>query len=138
MPSCRRTDNHCCAICSPSNLTARHGVRAATKCAQRPVAAALLSALAVHEHRRTVTPRERRAVMAQVADQLIGRALMHRYLAGGHGRSGAIRDLLRATYHDGRWWLSGRQLARATAAVIAPTAVIVRVKRRFMDRGEYF
>ena len=35
-------------------------------------------------------------VMAQVADQLIGRALMHRYLEGGRGRIGAVRDLLRA------------------------------------------
>ena len=103
-----------------------------------PVAAALLSALAVHEHRRAVAPRERRAVMVQVADQLIGRALMHRYLDGGRGRSGAIRDLLRATYHDPRWLLSGRQLARATAAVVAPAALIARVKRRFMDRGRFF
>jgi glycosyltransferase involved in cell wall biosynthesis len=103
-----------------------------------PVAAALLSALVVHEHRRAVTPVERRAVMAQVADQLIGRALMHRYLEGGKGRSGAIRDLLRATYHDQRWLLSGRQIARAGAAVVAPSALIARVKQRFMARGEYF
>jgi glycosyltransferase involved in cell wall biosynthesis len=103
-----------------------------------PVAAALLSALAVHEHRRTVTPPERRRVMAQVADQLVGRALMQRYLPGGRGRSGAIRDLLRATYHDPRWLLSLRQVTRAAGAVLAPAWVITRVKRQFMARQRYF
>jgi glycosyl transferase family 2 len=103
-----------------------------------PVAAALISAFAVHEHRRPVGPDERRRVMAQVADQLIGRALMHRYLDGGRGRTGAIRDLFRATYHDPRWVLSGRQLARAGAALVAPGAVIARIKQRFMARGRYF
>jgi hypothetical protein len=97
-----------------------------------PVAAALVSALAVHEHRRTVGPGERRLVMAQVADQLIGRALMHRYLDGGRGRVGAVRDLLRATYHDPRWLVSGRQLARATAAVVMPARVLAGLKQRFM------
>jgi glycosyltransferase involved in cell wall biosynthesis len=103
-----------------------------------PVAAALVSALAVHEHRRTVGPGERRLVMAQVADQLIGRALMHRYLDGGRGRVGAVRDLLRATYHDPRWLVSGRQLARATAAVVMPARVLAGLKQRFMARGRYF
>lgn len=103
-----------------------------------PVAAALMSALAVHEHRGTTGPRERRLVMAQVADQLIGRALMHRYLEGGRGRVGAARDLLRATYHDPRWLVSGRQLARGTAAVVAPARVLAELKQRFMARGRYF
>ena len=103
-----------------------------------PVAAALMSALAVHEHRRSVARRERRAVMAQVADQLVGRALMHRYLDGGQGRSGALRDLLRAAYHDPHWLLNSRQLARAAAALIAPSVVIARVKRRFQETGSYF
>lgn len=103
-----------------------------------PVAAALLSALAVHEHRRTVASSERRLVKAQVADQLVGRALMQRYLPGGGGRTGAIRDLLRAVYHDPRWLLSPRQLLRAGSAIVAPRAAIVRMKRAFMDRGRYF
>jgi glycosyltransferase involved in cell wall biosynthesis len=103
-----------------------------------PVAAALLSALAVHEHRRKVSPSERRYVMTQVADQLVGRALMQRYLPGGRGRTGAIRDLLRATYHDPSWMLSFRQLVRAGAAVIAPGALIARLKRHFMERQRYF
>lgn len=103
-----------------------------------PVAAALVSALAVHEHRGTVGPRERRLVMAQVADQLIGRALMHRYVEGGRGRAGAARDLVRATYHDPRWLVSGRQLARAAAAVVAPAVVLAGLKQRFMARGRYF
>jgi len=103
-----------------------------------PVAAALLSALAVHEHRRSVGQRERRLVKAQVADQLIGRALMHRYLAGGRGRVGAASDLFRATYHDPRWLLNGRQLARAGAALIAPASLLARVKQRFMARATYF
>jgi glycosyltransferase involved in cell wall biosynthesis len=103
-----------------------------------PVAAALLSALAVHEHRRAVSPRERRYVMTQVADQLVGRALMQRYVPGGRGRTGAIRDLLRATYHDPRWLLSFRQLARAGTAVFAPGRLIGRLKRQFMERQRYF
>ena len=102
------------------------------------VATALLSALAVHAHRREVSTRERRYVIAQVADQLVGRALMQRYLTGGHGRRGAVRDLLRATYHDPRWLLSPRQLARAGAAVLAPSALILRLKRRFMEQRRFF
>jgi len=103
-----------------------------------PVAAALLSALAVHEHRREVTPGERRLVMAQVADQLVGRAVMQRYGAGGRGRPGAVRDLLRATYHHPRWLLSPRQLTRAAAALLAPRSLIVRLKSRFMAQIRYF
>ena len=102
------------------------------------VATALLSALAVHEHRREVTPQERRHVMAHVADQLVGRALMQRYVEGGRGRVGAIRDLLRAVYHHPRWLLSPRQLTRAAAAVFAPSAVVLRLKRRFMEKRRYF
>ena len=102
------------------------------------VATALLSALAVHEHRREVAPGERRYVMAQVADQLIGRALMQRYVSGGRGRGGALRDLLRAVYHDPRWLLSPRQLARAGAAIVAPSSLILRLKRRFMEQRRYF
>lgn len=103
-----------------------------------PVAAALLSALAVHEHRRDVPSKERRLVMAQVADQLVGRALMQRYVEGGRGRRGAIRDLLRATYHHPHWVLSPRQLMRAAAAVLAPTWLIARMKARFMARMRSF
>ena len=103
-----------------------------------PVAAALLSALAVHEHRREVTVEERRLVMAQVADQLVGRALMQRYGVGGRGRRGAIRDLMRATYHHPRWLSSPRQLTRAVTAVLAPKWLIVRVKSGLMARMRYF
>ena len=103
-----------------------------------PVAAALLSAFAVHEHRREVAPAERRLVMAQVADQLVGRALMQRYIVGGHGRRGAVRDLLGATYRYPRWLLSPRQLTRAVVALLAPTWLLIRLKSRFMARMRYF
>jgi glycosyltransferase involved in cell wall biosynthesis len=103
-----------------------------------PVAAALLSALAVHEHRRVVTRQERRLVTTQVADQLVGRAVLQRYRTGGHGRYGAVRDLVRATYHHPRWLLSPRQLARAAAALVAPTSLIVRLKSRFMAEMRQF
>ena len=102
------------------------------------MAAALLSALAVHEHRREVTVEERRLVMAQVADQLVGRALMQRYGVGGRGRRGAIQDLMRATYHHPRWLTSPRQLTRAVTAVLAPKWLIVRVKSALMARMRYF
>ncbi len=103
-----------------------------------PVAAALVSALAVHEHRRPVSQDERKYVMTQVADQLVGRALQQRYRPGGHGRGGAIRDLLRAISFDRRWLVSPRQLVRAAAAIVAPTIVIIRVKGFFMARKRYF
>ena len=103
-----------------------------------PVAAALVSALAVHEHRRPVSEAERKYVMAQVADHFVGRALQQRYRPGGHGRAGAVRDVMRATSFDRRWLLSPRQLVRAATAIVAPTIVIVRVKRFFMARKRYF
>lgn len=103
-----------------------------------PVAAALLSALAVHEHRGLATSVERRLVKAQVADQLVGRALMQRYRLGGRGRVGALRDLVRATYHDRRWMLSPRQVVRSAVALIAPRWLIIRMKDRYMSRARYF
>lgn len=103
-----------------------------------PVAAALLSALAVHEHRGVATAIERRLVMAEVADQLVGRSLMQRYRLGGRGRVGAFRDLARATYHHRRWVLSRRQLVRAAAALVAPRWIIIRMKDRYMSRARYF
>jgi len=103
-----------------------------------PVAAALLSALAVHEHRGVAASAERRQVMVQVADQLVGRSLMQRYRLGGRGRVGALRDLVRATYHHRRWILSPRQLVRAAAALAAPRWLIMRMKDRYMSRERYF
>ena len=103
-----------------------------------PVAAALLSAMAVHEHRRDVSANERCYIRAQVADQLVGRALMHRYRPGGRGRVGAVSDLLRATYQAPGWPFSVRQLTRAAAAVLAPSFLISRIKEGFMARGRYF
>jgi GT2 family glycosyltransferase len=103
-----------------------------------PVGAALVSALAVHEHRRVVTPEERGYVLRQVADQLLGRALQQRYLAGGRGRAGAMRDVSRALLFSRAWLLSPRQLLRVTAAVVAPRWLIEGLKRRFMLRGRFF
>lgn len=101
------------------------------------VATALRSAVAVHAHHREVAPDERRYLDDQVADLLIGRALRHRVREGGRGRRAAALDLWRARQTTNRWLLSPRQLARATAALLAPRWSLVRLSRSFRERGIY-
>jgi len=102
-----------------------------------PVAAATMSALAVHEHHRRVAPEERRYLDDQVADRLIGRALRHRFREGGRGRRAAAADLWRARRYGLRWLVSPRQLARASAALVAPRSLLVRMFKAFRRRGIY-
>lgn len=93
--------------------------------------AALLSALIVHEDRRNVTAAERRHVLAQVARTHIQRTTQHRWMAGGGGRRGALRDFLLALRYEPRTALSLGSLGRTAVALIAPAAVIARARRRF-------
>jgi glycosyltransferase involved in cell wall biosynthesis len=102
-----------------------------------PVPAAIMSALAVHEHRRTVSAAERRYLREQVADGLIARALRHRYREGGRGWRAAIADLRRAAGFSMRWLISPRQLARAAAAALAPRWLLARLFEVFRGRGVY-
>jgi glycosyltransferase involved in cell wall biosynthesis len=96
---------------------------------------AVLSGLAVHEARRSVSPDERRFVERQVAGMFIGRALQQRYLPGGRGRPGALTDLRRAFDWDMLWFLSPRHALRAALALGAPRSLIVRAKDRFTRSG---
>ena len=105
--------------------------------ALHPFSAAILSALAVHEFRRHVGPDERTYLYAQVADKLIARALAHRYHPGGRGRRAAAADLRRASHYSKRWMWSPRQLTRASAALVAPRSLLLRMDRSFRRRGIY-
>jgi GT2 family glycosyltransferase len=89
-----------------------------------PSGAAILAALRVHEHRRTVTPAERRAALAAVARSHLQRAAQHRVLADGLGRRGAIRDVLRAARYSPRTLLSPYHLSYAGAAVLLPQPLL--------------
>jgi glycosyltransferase involved in cell wall biosynthesis len=93
--------------------------------------AALLSGLAVHEARRSVSASERRFVEHQIAATFVGRALQHRYLQGGRGRRGAVADLRRAFSWNPLWYLAVRDLSRALLAIVAPRRVIVGAKGWF-------
>jgi len=99
---------------------------------------ALLSGLAVHEDRGTVSRADHDYVMRMVAESHVGRALQRRYRPGGHGRRGALRDIRRALLISPGVFLSARQLLRALAALIAPSFVIRRTKAYFMRRGRWF
>jgi glycosyltransferase involved in cell wall biosynthesis len=99
-----------------------------------PVGTALLAGLAVHEHRRTVAPDERRAVMAAIARSHLQRAAQHRVLADGNGRGGALRDVARAIAASPRTVLTPYHAAYAVAAVIAPRAVLGRAQRWMAGR----
>ena len=99
---------------------------------------ALLSGLAVHEDRGTVSRADHDYVMRMVAESHVGRALQRRYRPGGHGRRGALRDIRRALLISPGVFLSARQLLRALAAIVAPSFVIRRTKAYFMRRGRWF
>lgn len=81
---------------------------------------ALLTALRVHEQRREVSAAEQASVLALVARSHLQRARHHRYLPGGHGRIGALLDVMRAARYSPHIMLSPRDLAEGLAAVLAP------------------
>jgi hypothetical protein len=94
-----------------------------------PSGAAILAALRVHEHRRAVTPAERRAALAAVARSHLQRAAQHRVLTDGLGRRGAIRDVLRAARYSPRTLASPYHLGYATAAVLLPKPLLQTFQR---------
>lgn len=100
--------------------------------------AVLRSGLAVHEARREVGQDERRYVRRMIGQSFIGRALQHRHLPDGAGRSGAAGNVARAFLHDPLWFLDGRQALRGMAALVAPTWLIRRLKALLRDRGAVF
>jgi hypothetical protein len=92
--------------------------------AATPMGAALLAALAAHAEVRSVSSAERSAVHREVARTHLQRAGQHRLLEGGHGRSGALRDVLAAIRTSPATLLAPRGLAIAAAALFAPRPVI--------------
>ena len=94
-----------------------------------PSGAAILAALRVHEHRRAITPAERRAALAAVARSHLQRAAQHRVLTDGLGRRGAIRDVLRAARYSPRTLASPYHLGYATAAVLLPKPLLQTFQR---------
>ena len=91
---------------------------------QTPSGAAILAGLRVHEHRREVTPRERRMALAAVARSYLQRAAQHRVLADGLGRRGAIRDVFRALRFSPRTLMTPYHAGYAVAAVLLPPALL--------------
>jgi hypothetical protein len=102
-----------------------------------PVSAAIMSALAVHAHRRTVSPEERRYYLSQAADELIARALRHRYRDGGRGRRGAAGDLWLAARTSARTLVRPRRAVRVLAALLAPRWLLRRLYVVLRRRGLY-
>jgi len=99
-----------------------------------PMAVALLSALRGHEERRMVDRDERTQVHAAVARAQLQRALQHRYLPGGRGRRGALRDVLSAAGYDPHTVLRPRALMTALAAVAVPGPLVERLRTLLMTR----
>jgi hypothetical protein len=87
-------------------------------------AAAMLSALRSHEHRRSVSKDERRQVHHAVAYWFVRRAAQHRYQTGGRGRFGAFQDLVGAAKYNPRLLLSPPQVAFAGALLLAPSSLL--------------
>ena len=87
------------------------------------MAAAMISALQSHEHRRVVSDVERAQVHRAIARWFVRRAAHHRYQVGGRGRVGAFQDLVGATSHYPGMLISA-QMAIAVVLLIAPTELL--------------
>ena len=92
-------------------------------------AAALISGLRVHEHRRNVTQEERKQVSRAIAHAYLRRAAQHRYRAGGRGRLYTLRDLIGVVRYDPFRLLSPLQLLFALTILVAPSDLIARLLR---------
>jgi GT2 family glycosyltransferase len=99
-----------------------------------PMGVALLSGLAAHEARRTISPAERRAVLAGIARLHLRRAGQHRILPAGRGRRGALLDVVRACQYSPETVLAPSQLIICLGAIFAPSSVIAWVSRRMAAR----
>ena len=99
-----------------------------------PEASALKSALNAHERMRTVTREERAAVQGAIARSYLRRAAGHRYLPGGRGRRGAFEDVARAFRNSASTVLRPAALAYGLADILAPTTLLVGVRRRTLAR----
>ena len=106
------------------------------------MAAAMISALQAHEHRRSVSDAERAEVRRAIAHWFVRRAAHHRYQPNGRGRIGATQDLIGAIKHHPRMLRSPTQMAFGLALVLAPTSLLQALRqtrgtgllRRFLHR----
>jgi GT2 family glycosyltransferase len=96
---------------------------------QTPSGAAILTALRVHEHRRTVTRAERRSALAAVARSHLQRAAQHRVLPDGLGRRGALWDVTRAIRLSPRTMLNPYHLGYAAGAILLPEPLLRTLQR---------
>lgn len=116
-----------------------HGRHARDRSGERPLTArglAFRAALRVHESRRAVSPRERRAVFAAIARTNLQRAAGQRYLPGGGGRAAALRDVLRAVRYSWRTMIAPERLARALFIVVAPRSALVGLRSAALARRD--
>lgn len=116
-----------------------HGRHARDRQGERPLTArglAFRAALEVHESRRDVSARERRAVYAAIARTNLQRAAGQRYMPGGGGRRAALRDVLRAVRHSWRTVIAPEPLARAALIVLAPRSMLVAMRTAALARRD--
>src|SRR5947207_12160153 len=99
------------------------------------IARAWDSAFVAHAARRHVGKDERRAARKVVARSHLLRALQHRRSPVGHGRRGALRDVVLAARADIGTVLEPYRLAAALAAVFAPVWLIAKATFVAHDRG---
>jgi Glycosyl transferase family 2 len=100
-----------------------------------PLGLALVSALSLHAERREVSRHERAAVYAVVAHLQLQRAFQQRYRTGGHGRRGALLDVLRAVVWSPAAILQPKNLLYALAAILSPQILIRRVRATVLRRS---
>jgi glycosyltransferase involved in cell wall biosynthesis len=100
-----------------------------------PLGVALVSALRTHLERREVSREERAAVYSVVAQTQIQRAFQHRYRAGGHGRRGALLDVIRAIRWSPTTVFRPTTLAYALAAILFPQGMIGRARAIMLKRS---
>jgi glycosyltransferase involved in cell wall biosynthesis len=93
------------------------------------MAAALLSGLRVHQHRRQVSEAERKQVNRAIAHAYLRRAAQHRYRPGGRGRLYALRDLSGVVRYDPSRLLSPFQILFALTILVAPSNLVGRLLR---------
>ncbi len=95
---------------------------------------ALLSGLRAHAERRDVCAAQRAALYAAVARSHLQRAAQHRYLPGGRGRRGALREVGRGLGYSPRTVLSPKYLAYGLGAIFAPRGMLEWARASAMAR----
>jgi len=99
-----------------------------------PHGSALLSALAVHRRRRTVSEGERVVLNGAISRSYLRRAAAHRYRLGGQGRAAAFDDVLAAIRYSPRTALAPRSLVLAAGLLVAPSRLLVWLRTWTLSR----